>query len=78
MEEALRDVEYEELLRILDNLPEDLKYLREDISRSDITIVGADDLIEEYLSNPPGHHESDDDENSGDNAYSPIDAIFER
>ena len=78
LEEALRDVEYDELQRILDNLPEDLKYLGEDISRSDITIVGADDLIEEYLSNPPGHHESDDDENSGDNDYSPIDAIFER
>lgn len=78
LDEALRDMEYDELRRILDNLPGDLKYLGENISRSDITIVGSDELIEEYLANPPVHHESDDDENSGENDYSPIDAIFER
>ena len=78
LDEANRNIEYDELQRILNNLPEELQYLREDIARGDIFISGSEELIQEYLSNPPGHHESDDDENDGDSGYSPIDAIFER
>lgn len=78
LDEANRNIEYDELQRILDNLPEELQYLREDIMRSDIVISGSEELIQEYLSNPPGHHESDDDDNDGNGGYSSIDAIFER
>ena len=78
LDDALRDVECDELRQKLDNLPEDLKWLRYEITPSDITISGSEELIQDYLSNSPGHHESDDDENDGSSGYSPIDAIFER
>ena len=78
MEDAYRDIEYDEMMRILKDLPEELEYLRESITRDDFTISGCEELIQEYLSNPPGHHESDDDDSDGTADYSPIDAIFER
>ena len=77
LDEALRDVECDELRQKLDSLPEDLKWLRYEITPSNITISGTEELIQEYLANPPGHHESDD-ENDSTIGYSPIDAIFER
>lgn len=78
LDEDLRDMEFEKLQQILNNLPEDLRHLSENLTRDDISISGSEELIQEYLANPPGHHESDDDEDNGNGGYSPIDAIFER
>lgn len=78
LDEAYREMEYAELQQILAVLPEDLQYLRKDLAKSDISIFGSEELIQEYLTNPPGHHESDDDKDNENGGYSPIDAIFER
>ena len=69
---------FNEFQGIISKLPEHFRHLADHVQEDDIVVDGSDDLIQEYLSNPPGHYEPDDDKDSDDSPYSPIDAIFQR
>ena len=78
LDECVQEEAFNKLQEIISKLPEHFRHLADHIQEDDIVVVGSDDLVQEYLSNPPGHYEPDDDKDSGTSPYSPIDAIFQR
>ena len=78
LDECVQEEAFNEFQGIISKLPEHFRHLADHVQEDDIVVDGSDDLIQEYLSNPPGHYEPDDDKDSDDSPYSPIDAIFQR
>lgn len=78
LEDNLKETVLEELQEIIKLLPTHFAYLAEGIDVDDISVSGTDSLVEDFLSDPPGHHEPLYDENTNNDGYSPIDAIFQR
>lgn len=78
LDECVRDQAFDEFKSIISKLPEHFWHLADHVQEDDFIVNGSDDLVQEYLSNPPGHYEDDDDRDSDDPFYSPIDAIFQR
>lgn len=79
LDECVREEVISELEKIIAMLPEHFRHLADHIQEDDITVDGSDNIVEEYLSNPPGHYEPDDDRDYDEQPpYSPIDAIFQR
>ncbi len=79
LDECVQAEAFDDLQDIILKLPEHFRHLADHIQKDDIVVDGSDNLVQEFLSNPPGHYDPDDDRNSDarDN-YSPIDAIFQR
>lgn len=80
LREQARSEAYDELVDLLKDLPLPFSNLAKTVDEDDIDINGAEDLVEEYLSNQDtGHidfdHAKYDDSDPG---YSAIDAIFLR
>ena len=78
LDECVQEEAFNEFQGIISKLPEHFRHLADHVQEDDIAVDGSDDLIQEYLSNPPGHYEPDDDKDSDDSPSSPIDAIFQR
>lgn len=78
LDEYIRDEAFQDLQAIISKLPEHFKYLADNVQADDIMVDGSDLLVQEYLSDPPGHYDPDKDEDTDDDSYSPIDAIFQR
>lgn len=79
LDDCVRKVAFNEFEKIIAMLPEHFHYLADHIQEDDFIVDGSDNLVEDYLSNPPGHYDPDDDNDDGDqSSYSPIDAIFQR
>lgn len=78
LDECVREEAFSEFQSIISKLPEHFRHLADHVQEDDIVVDGSDDLVQEFLSNPPGHYEDDDDRDSDDTFYSPIDAIFQR
>lgn len=79
LEEELKEIVLDDLQTIFRNLPAHFAFLIEDIDEDSVSVSGTDSLIDDFLSNPPGHHEiQHDQEDSSDDGYSAIDAIFQR
>ena len=79
LDECVREEVFGELEKIIALLPEHFRHLADHIQEDDITVDGSDSIVEEFLSDPPGHYEPDDDRDYDEQPpYSPIDAIFQR
>lgn len=79
LDECIREDAFDDFEKLIAMLPEHFRHLADNIQEDDFTVDGSDDLVEEYLSNPPGHYEPDDDGDYDEQPpYSPIDAIFQR
>lgn len=78
LDECVQEEAFDEFQSIIAKLPECLRHLADDIQEYDIIVEGSEDLVQEYLSDPSGHYEPDDNKNSNDSSYSAIDAIFQR
>lgn len=79
LDECVREEVFREFRRFITTLPKHFWHLADNITADDFQVEGSDNLVEDYLSNPPGHYESDDDSRFDDQStYSPIDAIFQR
>ena len=78
LDECVQEEVFNKLQNIISKLPEHFRHLADDIQEYDIIVEGSDDLIQEYLSDPPGHYDPDDGKDSDDSSYSSIDAIFQR
>jgi len=79
LEEELKEIVLDDLQTIFRELPAHFAFLIEDIDEDSISVSGTDSLIDDFLSNPPGHHEiQHGQEDSSDGGYSAIDAIFQR
>lgn len=78
LDEYVQEEAFNELEKIIAKLPEHFRHLADHIQEDDFIVDGSENLIQEYLSNLPGHYEPDDDEDTDDQPYSPIDAIFQR
>jgi len=79
LDECVREEAFNEFENIIARLPEHFRFLADHIQEDDFIVDGSDSLVEEYLSDPPGHYEPDDDKDFDDHPpYSPIDAIFQR
>lgn len=77
LENDIQKEVYKDLRAIILGLPPYFAYLADDLDMRDIDVEGAEWMVQDYLSDTPGHHESDDDP-SDDDEYSPMDAIFQR
>lgn len=79
LDEGVREEAFNNFEKIIAMLPEYFRHLADHIQEDDFIVDGSDNLVEEYLSNPPGHYEPDDDRDYDEQPpYSPIDAIFQR
>lgn len=79
LDECVREEAFSEFEKIIAVLPEHFRHLADNIQEDDFIVDGSDNLVEEYLSNPPGHYEPDDDRDYDEPPpYSPVDAIFQR
>ena len=78
IDECVQEEVFNEFQSIISKLPEHFRHLADDIQEYDITVDGSEDLIKEFLSNPPGHYDSGDNRGSDASSYSAIDEIFQR
>jgi len=79
LDECVREEAFSEFERIISRLPKHFQHLADRIQEDDFVVDGSDDLVQDYLSDPPGHYDPDDHGDSDDHPpYSPIDAIFQR
>jgi hypothetical protein len=78
LDEYVQAAAFEDLQSIISKLPKIFRHLADHIQEEDILVEGSDELVQEYLSDPPGHYDPDDDEKNDIPPYSPIDAIFQR
>lgn len=79
LDECVREEAFSGFEKIISRLPEHFRHLADHIQEDDFVVDGSDNLVQEYLSDPPGHYDPDDQGDSDDHPpYSPIDAIFQR
>lgn len=79
LDDCIREEAYSNFEKIISKLPAHFRHLADHISEDDFVIDGSDSLVEEYLSDPPGHYDPDDGRDSDEQSpYSAIDAIFQR
>lgn len=78
IEEEIREMVIGDLEDIIRQLPKNFWHYLDDLDKDDVSVSSADLLVEDYLTDPPGHYDPDDSKQHTDNNYSPVDAIFER
>lgn len=79
LDECVREEAFNDFEKYIAMLPAHFRHLANHIQEDDITVDGSDNIVEEYLSTPPGHYEPDYDRDYDEQPpYSPIDAIFQR
>ena len=78
--EQARTEAYDELIDLIESLPQPFRKLADTIDEDDIDITGAEDLVEDYLNDLEAGHKDCDYAKYGesDSGYSAIDAIFLR
>ena len=78
--EQARTEAYDELIDLIEALPQPFTKLADTVDEDDIDVAGAEDLVEDYLSNQDAGHidVGTINHNHTDPGYSPIDAIFLR
>ena len=79
LDEWVREEAFNSFEKIISKLPKHFQHLADHIREYDFSVDGSDSLVQDYLSDPPGHYDPDDRRDSDDDSpYSPIDAIFQR
>lgn len=78
LDEYIREEAFCSFRKIIDNLPAHFRHLAEQIEADDFDVNGSDEIVEDFISNPPGHYDYDDEKESDTHPYSPVDAIFQR
>lgn len=79
LDECVREEAFDKFKRIISKLPDYFQHLADYVQGDDFDVYGSDGLVEEYLSNPPGHYEPNDTKDLDEQPlYSSIDAIFQR
>ena len=79
LDDCILEESYSNFEKSISKLPAHFRHLAEHINEDDFAVDVSDSLVDEYLSDPPGHCDPDNGRDSDEQSlHSVIDAFFQR